>query len=68
MPLDPGLIRGGLMTIWLWGCLVLACLAAFLELVARAGVIEVGKIDSPLDSSEKPDQQDDTPDQGGHTP
>ena len=68
MPLEPNLISGGLMTIWLWGCVVLACLAVFLELVARAGVIEVGRINGPLDNPEQPNHQHDTPDQGGDKP
>jgi hypothetical protein len=47
---------------------VLACLAVFLELVARAGVIEVGRINGPLDNPEQPNHQDDAPDQGSDKP
>jgi hypothetical protein len=56
------------MTIWLWGSLVLACLVAFLELVARSGVIEVGEIDCPLDSPVQPSDQNDAPNKGQHEP
>ncbi len=58
----------GSVTIWLWGCLVLLCLAVFIEIVKRAGVIEVPKIHHPLDGPEQPDHQNGGPEEAGHKP